>query len=102
MKVTYGALSLSHWMAGIAALASWCVLTTSTSILADDQETAKDIVATQIRGQGFACDNAQSAVRDLALSKPDETVWVLKCENSTYRVRLIPGMAARVELLTRP
>ena len=30
-------------------------------------------------------------------SKRDETVWVVKCTNGNYRMRLIPGMAAKVE-----
>jgi hypothetical protein len=40
-----------------------------------------------------------TAERDSALSRPDEAVWILKCQNATYRVRLIPDLAARVEQL---
>ena len=40
-----------------------------------------------------------SAERDAALSRPDEAVWILKCQNASYRVRLIPDLAARVEPL---
>ena len=32
-------------------------------------------------------------------SKPNAVVWVLTCENSTYRVTLVPNLAAQVELL---
>jgi hypothetical protein len=35
----------------------------------------------QIRILGFACDKAVSAERDRAALKPNETVWVLKCED---------------------
>ena len=62
-------------------------------------EEPKDTIAAQIRIQGFACDKPQSAVRDAKRSKPDEAVWVLKCSNAAYRVRLIPDMAAKVERL---
>jgi hypothetical protein len=62
-------------------------------------EAPKDTIAAQIRLQGFACDKPQSAVRDAKRSKPDEAVWVLKCSNATYRIRLIPDMAAKVERL---
>ncbi len=62
-------------------------------------EAPKDTIAAQIRMQGFACDKAQSAVRDAKRSKPDEAVWVLKCSNAAYRIRLIPDMAAKVERL---
>jgi hypothetical protein len=59
-------------------------------------ETPAEIIAVQIRDQGYACGKALSAERDEALSKPGEA-WILKCDNASYRVRLIPDMAARVE-----
>jgi hypothetical protein len=62
-------------------------------------ETAASSLAAQVRRQGHACDRALSAVRDRSRSKPDEAVWVLKCGNATYRMRLIPHQAARVERL---
>ena len=62
-------------------------------------EEPKDTIAAQIRTQGFACDKPRSAVRDAKRSKPDEAVWVLKCSNAAYRIRLIPDMAAKVERL---
>ena len=61
------------------------------------EETPKEVIATQIRRQGFACEKPISAERDRERSKPDEPVWLLKCENNTYRVRLIPDMAAQVQ-----
>ena len=63
---------------------------------AEAQETSKEIIADQIRSQGFTCDKPVSATRDPERSKPDEAVWILKCEKTTYRVRLIPDMAADV------
>jgi len=62
-------------------------------------EAPKDTLAEQIRIQGTACYKPLSAVRDARRSKPDEAVWVLKCGNATYRIRLIPDMAAKVERL---
>lgn len=64
-----------------------------------ESEAPKDTIAAQIRMQGFACDKPQSAVRDAKRSKPDEAVWVLKCSNAAYRIRLIPDMAAKVQAL---
>jgi hypothetical protein len=64
---------------------------------AAENEVPKEIIATQIKRQGYACDRPEKAERDLALSKPDSAVWVLKCESGTYRVRLVPDMAAHVE-----
>ena len=63
------------------------------------EQTPADGIVAQIRLQGYRCDDPVSAQRDAALSKPDEAVWVLKCQNATYRVRLIPDLAARVEQL---
>ena len=63
------------------------------------QQTPAEGIAAQIRLQGYPCDGPVSTQRDATLSKPDEAVWVLKCQNATYRVRLIPDQAARVEQL---
>jgi len=73
------------------------ILTTDTQVTAAEMEKPADIVATQIRSQGYECHKALSAERDQAASKPDEAVWVLRCDNATYRVRLHPDMAAEVK-----
>ena len=65
-------------------------------------ETVKGMLAAQIRSQGMVCvvcDKPQRATRDAKLSKPDFDVWVLKCENATYRISRYPDMAAKVERL---
>ena len=62
-------------------------------------ETPKDMLAAQIRTQGFACDKPQRAKRDVKLSKPDYDVWVLACSNATYRIGRYPDLAAKVERL---
>jgi hypothetical protein len=72
-------------------------LSLSAQAIAQDVETPKDDIAAQIRAQGYACDQPQSATRDVQASKPDEEVWLLRCEGASYRVRLIPDMAAHVE-----
>ena len=59
-------------------------------------ETPKDIIAAHIRMQGFACENPVSAEHDRGSSRPNEAVWLLRCENRNYRVRLVPDMAANV------
>jgi hypothetical protein len=63
------------------------------------QQPPKDLLAAQIRSQGYRCDKVISARRDLARSKPDQAAWLLRCEKNTYRVTLIPDQAARVERL---
>jgi len=64
---------------------------------AEDPETARDIIATQIRSQGYRCNHPETAARDADASKPDEFVWRLQCGQGSYLVRLIPHIAARVE-----
>ena len=61
------------------------------------EEMPAEIIAAQIRDQGYSCDKALSAKRDGERS--DDAVWILKCQNATYRVRLVPDMAAHVERL---
>jgi hypothetical protein len=60
-------------------------------------ETPSGSLAVQLRSQGYACENPQSASRDAERSRPDQAVWVLNCGNVTYRMLLTPGMAAKVE-----
>ena len=62
-------------------------------------ESPQNVLAAQIRLQGFACDKSLGAVQDRKRSKPDHPVWVLKCSNATYRVSRFPDMAAKVEPL---
>ena len=69
--------------------------------IAENVESPKDDIAAQIRAQGYACDQPQSATRDPQASRPDEEVWLLRCEGASYRVRLIPDMAAQVERINQ-
>lgn len=72
---------------------------TLPSVAQQPKETPPDILAVQLRSQGHACDKPLSATRDDERSKPDQAVWVLRCENVSYRMQLTPGMAAKVERL---
>ena len=63
------------------------------------EEMPKDMLAAEIRFQGFACDKPLGATRDAKRSKPDHPVWILKCSNARYRVSRVPDMAAKVEAL---
>ncbi len=87
----------------VAALGGALVLNAAGSSVADDtqaeDESPANIIAVQIRKQGFTCDSAESAVRDTAASKPDLPVWILKCKNASYRVRLVGNKADHVEKL---
>ena len=62
-------------------------------------ESPQNVLAAQIRLQGFPCDRPVGAKRDSKRSKPDYAVWVLTCSNGTYRVGRAPDMSASVERL---
>jgi hypothetical protein len=62
-------------------------------------ETTQEMLAAQIRLQGFTCDKPLGAVRDAKRSRPDLGVWVLRCGNATYRIKRAPDLAAKVEPL---
>ena len=62
------------------------------------QETPVNIIAVQVRQQGYACNEPRRAERNAQASRPNEAVWTLVCENATYRVTLVPNMAARIAL----
>lgn len=84
----------------LVSLAS-VVMAAAGGVSASAQQSPKDDIAAQIRDQGYQCDEPQSAERDQQASKPDEAVWVLNCEGASYRVRLIPDMAAKIERIDK-
>ena len=63
-------------------------------------ETAQGVLAVQIRSQGLVCEKPQRATRDTKLSKPNYDVWVLECENATYRFGRSPDLPAKIEKLS--
>ncbi len=70
-----------------------------TAVQPADDEVPPDIIAVQIRKQGYECTNPSKAKRDPQESRPDLPVWILTCENATYRVRLVGNLADKVEKL---
>lgn len=91
-------VSMLHIILRFAALLA---VAGAAGAAAHAQEDATNIVADQIRAQGYKCDTPQSAKQDQQASKPDEAVWILDCESGSYRVRLIPDMAAKVEKIDK-
>jgi len=81
----------------LAAIAALPV--SALAVDADSSEQPKNIIADQIRRQGIPCTDPVSAERDVKLTRPNEAAWTLKCKEGTYRVILIPDMAAKVERL---
>jgi hypothetical protein len=64
-----------------------------------DSGSLGEMLAAQIRLQGFSCDRPLGTTMDAKRSRPDHGVWVLKCSNATYRVSRAPDMAAKVKQL---
>src|SRR5262245_60481978 len=55
-----------------------------------------EVVAAQIRSQGLVCRNPSTIERVPEESRPNEPVYLVKCEGVSYRVRLVPHRAAEV------
>ncbi|MGB6351077.1 MAG: hypothetical protein WBG10_13720 [Pseudolabrys sp.] len=91
-------MALSNMRIGTVVILS-VIVSLTAGHGASAQETAKDLLAIQIRAQGYTCDKPVSAMRNNKLSKADVSVWVLRCEHRSYRMRLAPDMAARVKEL---
>ena len=77
----------------------FAVVLSSSAGLVAKAETVRSALAAQIRTQGFACDKPLKATRDAKLSKPNYAVWILKCDNATYRIGRYPNLIANVEKL---
>jgi len=81
-------------MKRIAAVVAMLVPALPDAALAQDTDVS--IIAAQVRSQGFACDNPTGAERLADDSAPDQQVYTLACDGVTYRVKLIPDMAAEI------
>jgi hypothetical protein len=91
-----------HCPRGIAADVATAAALTGLSALAgfaQEVVTPAGTIAAQIRTQGYACADPVSATRDPQASRPHVTVWILRCGNASYRVELVPDMAAQVTQL---
>jgi hypothetical protein len=76
-----------------------CLAILASQIMSDGAyaQTPSEVLAAQLRDQGYHCEPPLSARRDARLSRPDAVVWFLKCRGTTFRIRLDPDMAAHVE-----
>ena len=83
------------WTGPLAAAA----LTVAGLSAARADDGALNLLGDQLRLQGMPCKHAQSATPDPDASRPDERVWIVKCDDVSYRMRLIPNMRAQVEKL---
>ena len=63
---------------------------------AQEQGKANQIVADQVRSQGFVCESPSFAVRMTSEWTPEQPAYLLTCQNATYQVRVVPDQAARV------
>jgi hypothetical protein len=78
----------------------WTVFAVLVAIAgAASAQTPADDLAAQIRSQGFPCERPVSATRDARASKPDAALWIVTCRNVTYRITLVPDMAAHITKL---
>ena len=64
-----------------------------------EPEIPAEIIAVQIRKQGYKCGKAENAERDVKASKPNVPVWILRCDNARYRVHVFGNLADKVERL---
>lgn len=89
---------MMHKILGALSLAAVAGLVASH---AEAQQVASpaDLLAAQVRTQGFHCATPVTATRDRKLSRPDRAAWILQCGNANYRIRLDPDMAAMIEPL---
>ena len=89
------------WKSSISILTSLVILSSCLTARAQQpgSDASTDMIAAQVRLQGFACDKALKATRDSKRSRPDRSVWVLKCSNAMYRFTRAPDMAAQIKQL---
>lgn len=85
----------------VATLVSGAVQVPLTTSASAADENPAQIVAEQIRRQGFQCADPVSATRDVKDSRVHAAVWILDCNGVRYSVQLVPDQAARVVQLQK-
>jgi hypothetical protein len=85
----------------VAILGLACAAGSGPTLAQSADEPTPDLLASQVRDQGFTCDKPKSATHEAKQSKPNETVWILTCENDTYRMTVVPDLAAKIEKLKK-
>lgn len=73
------------------------VLVSSGASAQSGTEPPVDLLAAQLRTQGYDCDTPESARPDASASKPNERVWIVRCKGVDYRMTVVPDMAAKIE-----
>lgn len=74
-------------------------LSASSAIAESGLEPPMDLLAAQLRTQGFACDHPDSARLEKDASKPNAKVWIVACKGVHYRMTVVPDLAAKIEKL---
>jgi hypothetical protein len=93
MKTIIAALALFLL---VGALATVIAQFSPAAAFAAPSEKAPGIIAAQLRRQGVACTTPRGGVLDSENSTPHETAWILRCDEASYRVRIIPHLGARI------
>jgi outer membrane lipoprotein-sorting protein len=83
----------------LLAITTAVVASSSAGAQQSAAETPQNVLAAQVRIQGYTCDKALGATRDKKRSRPDLAAWILRCSNATYRVIRAPDMAAAIKPL---
>ena len=91
MKTKIAALALFFLVGVLGAIAQL----NPSAAFAASSEKAPGIIAAQVRRQGVACTTPRGSVLE-SNSTPHETVWILRCDEASYRVTLIPHLGARI------
>lgn len=85
-----------HSCYALAAVVAISVPSLAIPATAQSLEESAKIIAAQLLKQGIACSMPRHATRDAQRSKPNENVWVVRCDEATYRVTLIPRRQAEI------
>lgn len=95
-----GAIARQAFVDSTLAGALLCL--TAAVTVAQDQNLPVDVIAAQIRHQGFECRDPVSTRRLDAQSRPDEPLYLITCAGESYRVRLIPHREAEISKAQNP
>ena len=79
----------------LLAATTWLLVPAAIAQLED----AKEVLAVRVREQNHPCHTPLKAEREEARSKAHDAVWLLRCDNASYRLRLRMDMGAEITKL---
>ena len=77
----------------------WFITSWTVTATANNFEQTETILSAVARKQGYKCLEPIEAIKDPADSIPEEMAWLLRCNNATYKIKLVTHSQSKIKVL---